>query len=316
MMDDFTRIQTFIKVVEAGSFSAAARCTDSSISAVARQVQSLEEELCIRLLNRSTRSLSLTEPGRIFFERVRTISKDLSNAKSEATSFQESVKGVLRVSLRVSTGTTIIVPALPRLVDQYPELGFDISLTDERPDLIANNIDVAVWMGHIPDAEIVARRLTRSERIVCASPSYFERHGVPKTPEDLRHHNCLLYAARSYGNIWEFTKDDTREDIEVNGNLRSDNGLVLISAAIAGIGILVAQEWTVRLPVSRGELARMMGDYTVRPRAEDSELYVVYPNSRGLSRKVRIFVDFLVHLFKGADSLVEAPRLLADGPPN
>ncbi|MBC8745942.1 DNA-binding transcriptional LysR family regulator [Paraburkholderia sp. WC7.3g] len=316
MMDDFTRIQTFIKVVEAGSFSAAARCTDSSISAVARQIQSLEEELGIRLLNRSTRSLSLTEPGRLFFERVRTISKELRNAKSEATSFQDSVKGVLRVSLRVSTGTTIIVPALPRLVNQYPELGFDISLTDERPDLIANNIDVAVWMGHIPDTEIVARRLTRSERIVCASPGYFEGHGVPVTPQDLRHHNCLLYAARSYGNIWEFTKNGTREDIEVNGNLRSDNGLVLISAAMAGIGILVAQEWTVRLPVSRNELARTMSEYTVRPRAEDSELYVVYPSSRGLSRKVRIFVDFLVNLFHGEEASTDAPCLLADVPPN
>lgn len=149
-MDDFIRIHTFIKVVEAGSFSAAARCTRSSISAVARQVQSLEEDLGVRLLNRSTRSLSLTEPGQLFFERARSISKDLSNAKSEAKSFQESVKGVLRVSLRVSTGTTIIVPALPRLINQYPDLRFDISLTDERPDLIANNIDVAVWMLKFP----------------------------------------------------------------------------------------------------------------------------------------------------------------------
>ncbi|MFJ1260573.1 LysR family transcriptional regulator [Cupriavidus sp. CuC1] len=307
-MDEFTRIQTFIKVVEAGSFSAAAR-RESSISSVARQVKSLEDELGVRLLNRSTRSLSLTEPGRRFYERVCVIANDLNNAKSEATSFQESVKGVLRVSLRVSSGTTIIVPALPKLLEQYPDLSIDISLTDERLDLVANNIDVAVWMGDIPDSEIVARRLSPSQRIVCGSPSYFERHGVPRMPSDLREHNCVLFTARSYGNVWRFTKDGQHEEIEVQGTVCSDNGLVLLSAAMSGLGLIVVHEWMVRLPIAQGALVRVLNDFTVNPKAGDAELYAVYPSSRGLSRKVRVFVDFLVALFRGAEALTDAGAL-------
>lgn len=311
-MDEFTRIQTFIKVVEAGSFSAAAR-HESSISSVARQVKSLEDELGVRLLNRSTRSLSLTEPGRRFYERVCVIANDLKNAKSEATSFQESVKGVLRVSLRVSTGTTIIVPALPTLLEQYPELSIDISLTDERRDLVANNIDVAVWMGNIPDSELVARRLSPSQRIVCGSPTYFQRHGVPRSPADLREHNCVLFTARSYGNVWGFTRDDQHEEIEVQGTVRSDNGLVLLSAALSGLGLIVVHEWMVRLPIAQGALVRVLDDYSVNPKAGDAELYAVYPSSRGLSRKVRVFVDFLVALFRGQETLTEAGAYPSSG---
>ena len=299
-MDEFARIQTFIKVVESGSFSAAAR-HDSSISSVARQVKSLEDELGVRLLNRSTRSLSLTEPGRAFYERVSAIARNLSNAKSEAKSFQESVKGTLRVSLRVSAGTTIIVPALPALLEKYPELSLDISLTDERQDLVANNIDVAVWMGELPDSEVVARRLSPMQRIVCGSPAYFKRHKVPKTPADLRRHNCILFTARSFGNVWKFTKDGQPEEIEVRGTVRSSNGLVLLSAALAGLGVIVVHEWMVRYDLSQGRLMKVLSDYTVNPAPIEAELFAVYPNRVGLSRKVRVFVDFLVELFRGTE---------------
>lgn len=299
-MDEFGRILTFIKVVEAGSFSAAARDV-SSVSSVARQVKSLEDELGVRLLNRSTRSLALTEPGRRFYERACTIANDLSSAKSEAKSFQESVKGVLRVSLRLSAGTTMIVPALPAFLAQYPELSVDVSLSDERRDLIANNIDVAVWMGHLPDSEIVARRLSPSQRIVCGSPAYFQGHGIPLTPRDLERHSCLLFTARSYGNRWGFTRDGQTEEIQVQGSLRTDNSLVLLSGALSDLGLIVVHEWMVRRPIAQGRLARVLGDYTVNPRPGDAELYAVYASSRGLSRKIRVFVDFLVDLFRGPD---------------
>ena len=185
---------------------------------------------------------------------------------------------MLRVSLRVSAATTIIVPALPALLEQYPELSLDISLTDERIDLIANNIDVAVWMGNLPDSEIVARRLSPSQRIVCGSPAYFERHGVPQTPADLRRHNCVLFAAPSYGNVWAFTKDGQQEEIEVRGKVRSSNALVLLSAAVAGLGVIVVHEWMVRLIISQGRLVRVLSDHTVNPTTGEAELYAVYPS--------------------------------------
>jgi DNA-binding transcriptional LysR family regulator len=311
-MDEFTRIQTFIRVVEAGSFSAAARDL-SSISSVARQVKALEDELGVRLLNRSTRSLSLTEPGRRFYERACGIANDLSNAKSEAKSFQDSVKGALRVSIRVSAATTMIVPALPAFMAQYPDLTVDITLSDERRDLVANNIDVAVWMGHLPDSEVVARRLSPSQRIVCGAPAYFDRHGLPRTPADLREHNCLLYTARSYGTFWAFTRDGQQEEIDVRGSLRTDNALVLLSAAVSGLGLVVVHEWSARSQIAQGGLTRVLDDYTVNPRPGDAELYAVYASSRGLSRKVRVFVDFLVDLFQGSGS---ADASVSEPPPS
>jgi DNA-binding transcriptional LysR family regulator len=295
-MEELARIQTFIKVVEAGSFSAAAR-DSSSISSIARQVKSLEDELGVRLLNRNTRSLSLSEPGRLFYERARKLSADLSNAKSEAQAFQDSAKGVLRISLRVSTGTTIIVPALPAFLKQYPELDVDVILTDERLDLVAENIDVAVWMGELPDSEIVARRLSPAQRIVCGSPVYLQQFGRPQTPQDLMDHSCLLFSAPAYGNTWQFQQAEEFEKVEVRGRLRSGNVLVLLSAALSGVGLIMVHEWMVRRRIGLGQLERVLKNYTASPIAADAELHVVYASSHRMSLKVRVFVDFLVKLF-------------------
>ena len=295
-MDDFARIRTFIRVVEAGSFSAAAR-DQSSVSSVARQVKSLEDELGARLLNRSTRSLALTDAGRHFYERTTSIVNDLSKAKSEVSSLQDEVKGVLRARLRVTAGTTVVVPALPRFLAKYPDLELDISLTDERTDLIANNIDVAMWLGALPDAEIVARRLSPTRRIICAAPSYLEQHGTPQSPQELTQHSCLVFAAPSYSNRWSFTRDGEVEEVAVRGSIRSDNGLVLRASAMAGVGIIIAHEWMVRNALADGRLVRLLPEHTVNPRPGDADLYAVFPSSRGLSRKIRAFVDFLVEAF-------------------
>lgn len=295
-MSDFTRIRTFIKVVEAGSFSAAARDT-SSVSSVARQVKALEDELGVRLLNRSTRSLSLTDAGRLFYDRVTRVVSDLNKAKSEASSLQEEVKGALRVSLRIAAATTVIVPALPRFLERHPDLQLDITLTDERSDLIANNVDVALWLGDLPNAEIVARRLSPTRRIVYGSPKYFSKHGVPGAPQHLRDHNCLIFAAPTYDHLWSFTSSEKFEEIPVNGTIKSDNGMVLLSAALAGLGVGIAHEWMLRHYLATGELVSVLDDFTVNPRPGDADLYAVFPSSRGLSRKVRAFVDFLIEIF-------------------
>lgn len=296
-MDELSRIQTFINVVEAGSFSAAARHV-SSVSSVTRQVRSLEDELGVRLLHRNTRSLSLTEPGRRFYERVRGIAQDLRSARFEAQSYQDTVKGVLRVALRVAIGPTLIVPALPRFLRQYPELTVEISLTDEQQDLIVNDIDVAIWMGHPPNTDIVARLLTRGSRVVCGAPSYLERMGSPQQPSDLAAHDCLVYSAHSYTASWAFTREGTTQEIGVHGSLRSDNGLVLLAAALAGLGLYVVHDWMIREPIARGDLVRVLHGYTVNPKPGNADLYAVYPSSRGMPRKVRVFVDFIVDLFQ------------------
>lgn len=296
-MDEFTRVKTFIRVVEAGSFSAAARDI-ASVSSVARQVKSLEEELGVSLLNRSTRSLALTDAGRRFYERVTAIAQDLQNARSEVQSLQEEVKGPLRVSLRVAAGTTIVVPALPKLLQQYPELMLDVSLTDERVDLIANRIDVAMWLGELPDSDLIARRLSPSRRIVYAAPSYLASRGTPEGPQDLLGHSCLVFTAPAYRNRWVFSRDGHQQEIEVSGSLKSDNALVLLEAALSGLGIAIGHEWQVRRHLAEGRLVRILDAYTANPRPGEAELFAIYPASRRLSRKVRAFVDFLVDIFR------------------
>jgi DNA-binding transcriptional LysR family regulator len=296
-LDELACIKSFIKVVETGSFSAAAR-NDSSTSSVARQIKSLEDELGVRLLNRTTRSLSLTEPGRLLYERVIRIARDLNDVKQEVQSFQESVKGQLRVSLRPTAGTTIIVPALPTLLEKYPGLSLDITLTDERRDLVAENIDVAVWLGSMPDSEYVARRLSPTQRIICASPAYLARHGVPQVPTDLSKHDCLVFSAPTYRNTWILGKSGEDFPIEVNGKIRSDKGLVLLEAALAGMGLFTAHEWMVRRHLQEARLMRVLSDYTVNPTSGDADLYAVFPSNRGMSKKVRAFLDFLIELFQ------------------
>lgn len=299
VIDDLERIRAFVKVVQMGSFSAAAR-QRSSTSTVARQVKSLEDEIGVRLINRNTRRLSLTEPGRRFFDRACTLISDLDNAKLDAKSFQQTVKGMLKVVAGITVGTSVVVPALPGLLRRYPELSIDLSLTDERVDLVANNIDVALWLGPIPEAYI-AKRLRPLERVVCGSPKYLRRHGTPQSPEDLRRHNCLLFTARSYGSKWGFTKGNRDEEIEVQGNFRTDNGPALYAAALGDLGLIMTREYQVRASLAEGRLVRVLADYTVRPRPGDADLFMVYPDSRGLSQKVRVFLDFLVDLFSSSN---------------
>ena len=297
-MDEFASIRSFISVVEAGSFSAAARRSNISTSAVARMVKSLEDELGVRLLNRNTRHQSLTEVGRLFYDRVCAISNYLAIAKGEARSQHEAVKGLLRVSFRASAATTLVIPALSAFLQEHPDVKLEMGLSDERFDLIANNIDVAVWLGPLPDSELVARQLSRSYRIICGAPEYLAKRGTPIVPRDLLQHNCIVYSAPGYGNRWYFSKDGKSEHLEVSGSLQTDNSLVLLSAAEAGLGLVVMQEWTVRLPIEQGKLVRVLGDYTVNPIEEEAALHVVYTNSRGNPRKVRAFVDFLIEVFR------------------
>ncbi|SAK98314.1 LysR family transcriptional regulator [Caballeronia calidae] len=298
-MEEFKRIRTFIKVVQTGSFTAAAREISGlhSVSSVARQMRSLEEELGARLLNRNTRHLSLTEAGQRFYESSSKLLNEFDSVQAELRSIQEEIKGNIRVSLRVAAGASVVLPALPKFLARYPELTVEVTLTDERKDLIANNIDVAMWLGPMADTDLIAKRLCPTRRIVCGSASYLQQHGVPRTPEDLRHHKCLLFLAPNYDNKWGFLKDEEYREIEVKGSLVADNGLVLVSAAKDGLGLVIVPEWMVRRELEDGTMSRVLADYTVSPHPTPAELCAVFASSRGMSRKVRAFVDFLVETF-------------------
>ncbi|MGO7090819.1 LysR family transcriptional regulator [Rhizobium leguminosarum] len=297
IVDELGNIKTFIDVVECGSFSAAARRKDTTVSSVARQVKALEDELGVRLLNRTTRSNSLTEPGANFYERARTVVTELRSAKQEASSFQTTVKGLLRVCLRISA-SRVILPALPVFLERHPDLVLDVMLSDERLDLVAHKIDVGVWLGHLEDSRIVARRLTPSKRVICASPAYLAKRGVPSTPQEITQHNCIIYQGSIYQDLWRFTKGDEQIDVTVHGNLRTNTSPVLVAAVLSGMGLAVLQEFTVRSALADGTLKQILPEYEVSPTDVDTGVYAVYPNARGMTRKTRVFIDFLVDLFR------------------
>jgi DNA-binding transcriptional LysR family regulator len=295
-MDLLGSIKAFIDTADMGGFSAVSRHTDVSVSTIARQVKALEDYLGIRLINRTTRSQSLTEAGQLYYSYTHRLIHDLDVARKDVLSFRTEVKGVLRVTLRISTVSTIL-PAIPRFLESYPDLTLDLSLTDERLDLVSNGIDIAVWLGELQDSSLIARRLNASKRVICASPDYLDKHGMPVEPSDLEQHNCLVFKASHYRNIWTFAKDGERIEVPVRGNLRSDSGPVLLAQAISGLGLVLLQEFSVRPAIQEGKLVRVLEDYLVSPRDEDGDLFAVYPHSRGLSRNSKAFVDFLVELF-------------------
>lgn len=290
--------RAFLQVVESGSFSAASVELGISVASVVRQINSLEGRLGVRLLNRSTRALSLTEAGAIYRKRIDDLVRQLESLKRDISFYQKDVKGLLRVHLRHSVGTHVIVPALPEFLTVHPDLKVEITLTDEREDLIAQGVDVAVWLGSLDDSNLITRKLSRSRRRICCSPGYIAKHGLPAAPEDLAQHNCIVYQAKHYDNTWRLTRDGQTTTVAVSGNLESESSAVLLTSAMNGVGLAMLQEGMVRKAILSGDLIDPFPDYDVSSTDADVALYVVYPGSKQTSPKARAFIDFLVRLFR------------------
>jgi DNA-binding transcriptional LysR family regulator len=296
-MDELYKIRAFIDVVEKHSFSAAARLHNVSVSSIARRVSALEDDLGIRLFNRSTRVLTVTEAGELFYQRTREAVRELDSATVEAKSFRDSISGVLRVYLRVSVGV-MVLPKLEQFIERHPGLTVDLSLTDERLDILQNNIDVAVWVGKLNDSELIAKLLSPGRRVICASPEYLARHGRPQHPSDLIDHRCLPFRAANYDGSWRFFKDGERWDIVAKGPFQSSSGFALMSAALSGMGLVVLQTYMIQKEVAAGTLIPVLTEYEVSPTDADSAIYAVYPHSRHLSLKARAFINFLGECFR------------------
>lgn len=295
-MDDLLKIRAFIDVVDHGSFSAAARRLAVSTSSIARRVASLEDELGVRLLNRNTRSLSVTQAGEVYYEKASAALRDLEGARNEAISFQDEVKGTLRVSLRISVGS-VVLPRLGEFLARHPGLEVELDLTDERPDLLKNSIDVAVWVGELKDSELVARRLHAGKRILCASPGYLASAGIPEHPSDLDDHECLVFEAPDYDGTWRFTKGDEEVEIKGSGAFRSSSGPALMAAAVSGMGLVVLQKYMIAKELESGALEPVLADYSVGFSGSDAGIYAIYAHSRHLPPKTRAFIDFLLECF-------------------
>ena len=293
-MQNLTDIAVFVKVVELSSFTAAAEALESSQPVVSKAVTRLEERLGARLLNRTTRRLSLTEAGSELYRRSVRALEEIENAELEVARFQTEPRGTLRVSAPMSFSILHLGSAIPRFLDRYPGVAVELIHDDRQVDLVDEGYDVAIRIGRLQDSNLVARRITPCRQVMCAAPAYLAKRGAPERPEDLLEHNCIVYTLLSTPREWRLT-DAAGEShsVPVNGSLHSNNGLVNRAAAIAGAGIVLLPTFYVCDQLRSGELKPVLCSF----RPQDLAVYAVYPERRNLTPKVRAFVDFLAETF-------------------
>jgi DNA-binding transcriptional LysR family regulator len=289
-MDRFSAIEAFVRVAETHSFSEGARKLGKSKSLISRQVAALETELGVRLFQRTTRSITLTEAGRGFFERATRILSDVEDATLSVSRLQASPRGCLRINAPMSFSFLHLAPALPDFLARYPEIEVDLVMNDRKVDLIDEGFDMAVRIGRLTDSSLIARRLSPIRIAVCASPAYLEQYGEPQTPEDLVHHRCLIMPSIE----WRFVHPDgSLWQVPVTGPLRANNGDALKAAVLKDLGLCMLPTFIAGNDIQAGKLVCVLNDFM----PQDVALYAVYPHSRLLSPKVRAFIDFLSERF-------------------
>lgn len=286
----------FARVVETESFSAAAHELGMAKSSVSKQISRLEDELAVRLLNRTTRRLSLTEAGATFYQGCQRMVAEAAAAESAVTHLVAAPRGRLRVSAPMSFGVRHISPVLPALLGRCPELSVDLALNDRLVDLVEEGFDVGVRIAHLEESSLVARRLAPSHAVLCASPEYLAARGRPQSVEDLMNHDCLLYTYQASGEIWRFDGPGGRRTLRVRGRLRANSGESLLAATLAGLGIARTPSFICGDALRAGQLVRLLPEWGD---SQEPFINAVYPAGRNLSPKVRVFIDFLVEQFGG-----------------
>jgi DNA-binding transcriptional LysR family regulator len=297
-MDRFLAVGTFAKVVELGSFARAAERLGLSTSAVSRQVSELESHLNVRLLNRTTRRLSLTEAGQSFYEHSVQLLSDLEDAEASVRDAAAEPKGTLRLTCGVSFGTHYLSPALAEFNKLHPQLVIDLDLSDRVVDLVEEGFDLAIRIGQVGSQGMVAKRLGWTQIVCCAAPSYLAGITSPvSVPADLAQHECLSYTNVGLPNVWQFQPRDgvgTSVQVRIRPRHRANNGQVLASLAAQGLGVVYEPDFIVAQYIRSGQLVPLLSGY----RPPRSPIAAVYPSRRHLSAKVRTFVDFLVARFE------------------
>jgi LysR family transcriptional regulator for bpeEF and oprC len=288
-------MQAFVKVAESGSFTSAASQLGVSVSAVAKAVARLEEELGIQLLVRSTRRLALNDDGRDFYARCLQILNDIEDAEASLKSAGEAPKGQLRLSFPALFGRLTFLPRAAEFNQRYPDIVLNVSLDDRQVDLIERGLDLAVQVGEINNPRYVARVLNRGQRVTAASPAYFKIHGEPKLPEDLAQHCCIASALFP---IWPYSVKGKRIEVAVRGPLVLTGGDAVREAALLGLGVVQSNWWTVRHDLAEGGLIEVLKPYAV----EGQPISVVYPPTRHVPRKLRVLIDFLVEITRVAEN--------------
>lgn len=289
MLTETQELLVFQAVARHASYARAADELGLSPSGVSRIVSRIEERLGARLLNRTTRKLSLTEAGAAFNARTTQVLADLADAEAEVQNAVARPRGTLKVTASLAFGHLYLAPLLPDLLDTFPELSFEMSLTNRFVDLIEEGIDLAIRIGSLADSRLVARRLCTNRRVLVAAPSYLKRHGKPKIVEDLSRHQCVLFTGFSRPSEWKLIGPDGPVTVQVSGRVATNNVETLTTVARQGHGITVGATLSVGPALLSGELVRVLSDYEF----EQTAVFAVYPSARQLSTKTRAAVDFL-----------------------
>ncbi|GAB2875090.1 LysR family transcriptional regulator [Pseudoduganella ginsengisoli] len=297
-MDRFSELKAFVLVGSTGGFSTAARQLGVATSSVTRLVDALEERIGVPLLNRSTRSVTLTDTGHSYFGKAQLILEQLEAADDAASARGSVPQGVLRVTVPVSFCTLYIAPMLAEFGRRYPKVELEVQLSDAFTNMVDESIDVAIRIGAIDQQpSLIARRLAGHQRILCASPAYLAAHGTPATPTALLRHNCLQLAFGGPRRSWRLQRGDDVQDIAVRGTLSVNNGEVIRQAAADGAGIALLADWLVGSDLRSGRLVRLLSDYLASPGTADITadvaVHAVYQANRRGSLKVKAFVDML-----------------------
>lgn len=294
-MDKLTSMMVFTRVAKAGSFSSAADELGMSRAMVTKHVMFLEENLGVRLLNRTTRRLSITEPGSAYLERCLLILDEIEEIETSVGTLQSEPRGLLKIAAPPYFGTHHLIPAISDYHKLYPEVEFEVILRGRLVDVIEEAMDLAIHLDQLADSSLVARNIASSRLLVCGSPEYFAKFGYPKAPQELVEHNCLVTSSLPPGDVWPFKRSgEAPVSVRVSGSLRSNIAGAIKTAAISGIGLAVLPSYMVGSDLNEGRLQTVLTEY------QYSVLNVnaVYPHRKFLSGKVRTFVDFLIQRYQ------------------
>ena len=300
-MDKLQAMEVFVQVVDAGGFTRAAENLQLPKATVSTLVRNLETSLAVKLLNRTTRQISLTADGAAYYERCLRILADVRDAEDSLSKTQASPSGRLRVDVPAAMGRHLLMPSLPQFLARYPDIHLEVGCSDRPVDLIEEGVDLAVRGGILADSTLIARRIGQLHFVTCAAPSYIALHGRPQHPNDLQQHDCVNYFSAKTGKIaeWDFAKDGKRIQMRVPGRIAVNDSNAYMTATLSGMGVAQMAAFAICPYLQSGELELLLEDWTIDP----LPLHVVYPQNRHLSAKVRVFVEWISELFADLPAL-------------
>lgn len=285
----------FVAVIEQNSFSEAAKKLGITKSAVSKRITMLEETLGVKLIQRSTRKLHLTEAGERYFKLAQIATECAVEAEYAASELQSSPKGILRINIPMSFGRLHITPIIPEFLKRFPEISIKLEMSDEVTDIISEGVDIAIRGGELPNSSLIAKKIAPFKSIICASEEYLQLNGNPNTPGDLKKHNCILFSNQLNPKEWVFIKDNETQAVKINGSFQANNSEAIMEAIIGGIGIGRLPTFVTGSDLGSLNLKQVLPDFAM----PEKTLYALFPERKYMPTKIRVFIDFIVEKLGG-----------------